>query len=110
MMSLDSHVTLAVIFSFVSMLGTLGSIYVIIHGRQNEDTNKEVANVEQFVKINYKLDELCRNQATLVKNSEKTTEVVGEIQKELVGIKHTLTDHEKTLIEHENRLNKLENK
>lgn len=94
MMSLDSHITLAVIFSFFGMLGQGFSIYAIVHSKQTEDTNKEITNVEQFVAINYKLDEVCRNQAALMKNSDKTTEIVTDIQKELISINHTLDDHE----------------
>ena len=109
MMNLDSHVTLSVIFSFFSMLGVFAAIYVVIHNRKNEDTSREVATAKQFVEVNFKLDELNRNQSMVVKNTEKSTEIIAEIQKDLIDIRHTLNAHEKELESHENRLDKLEN-
>jgi len=109
-MGLDSHITLAVVFSFLAMIGNLVGIYATFHARSTENTKKEVANAEEFVKVNFKLDQTCQRLAAIDKNTDKTTEIVGKIQTELVDIKHTLTDHEKILIEHENRLDRLEEK
>lgn len=109
-MGLDSHVTLAVVFSFVAMIGNIVGIYAIFHTRQDETTKEKVANAEEFVKVNLKLDQTCQRLMMIEKNTDKTTEVVGKMQTDLVDIKHTLTDHEKLLIQHENRLDRLEEK
>ena len=109
-MGLDSHVTLAVVFSFLAMIGNLVGIYATFHAKQTETTKEKVANAEEFVKVNLKLDQTCQRLMLIEKNTDKTTEVVSKIQTDLVDIKHTLTDHEKILIEHENRLDRLEGK
>lgn len=109
-MRLDSNVTLAVVFSFLAMISNIIGIYATFHSKTVENTKKEVATAEEFVKVNFKLDEFCRQLSDINKNTDKTTELVAKIQSELIDIKHTLTDHERILIEHENRLDRLEGK
>lgn len=109
-MGLDSHVTLAVVFSFLAMLSNIAGIYIAFHTRATENTKKEVANAEEFVKVNFKLDEFCQRLAAIDKNTDKTTDIVSKTQVEIMEIKHTLTDHAKILESHEDRLNKLEGK
>lgn len=100
-MNLNSTITLAVVFSLFSMIGTLGNLYSQYHNRNNETTNKEVTTAQEFVKINFRLDEFSRKLTDIDRNTDKTTEIVGNIQKEIIDIKHTLRDHEQ-------RLNRLE--
>ena len=104
MMSLDSHITLAVIFSFISMIGTLGSIYAIIHSKQNEDTTREVSDAKEFLKINMKLDEFCRQLSTLAKNSDKTSDTLAVLQQHIVKIDGRLSEFDRRITDIEEKI------
>ena len=55
-MNLDSHVTLSVVFSFISMIGTIIAIYAVIHTRNKEGQEKEVEMTKNFTRLEVKLD------------------------------------------------------
>lgn len=114
--------------SGIAMLGNLLAIYVIFQKskeknlkaqkedsrrdlkKQEEESQKDLAIEKNFLKLNLKLDETCRNIAAISRNSDKTTEIMNSVQKHLIVVDTRLEQHEKYLEDHDTRLKILEGK
>ena len=81
MMNLDSHITLAVIFSFIAMVGNGFSIYAIVHTRNKEGQEKEVEMTKNFTRLEVKMDA----QKTSTENIGRTVEKMDNKQEELIN-------------------------
>jgi len=72
----DSTVSIALILSVVSLACTLISTLGGSRKRQKEEVEAEIERratmKEEFVKINFKLDEFCRRLDEIVKRYDKT--------------------------------------
>lgn len=86
-MTMNDSVSIALIISIVSLACTLISTLGGSKKRQKEDIEAEIERrasmKEEFVKVNFKLDEFCRRLDEIVKRYDKTDE--------------RLTDHEKRI-------------
>ncbi len=79
MMNLDSHVTLAVVFSFFAMLGQGFSIYAIIHSRNKEGHEKDNEMVKNFTRLEVKMDSYNSRIDSIDKTVEKSDAKLDEI-------------------------------
>ena len=77
-MTADSTISVALLLSVVSLACTLISTFGGSRKRQKEEMEAEIARrasmKEEFVKVNFKLDEFCRRLDELVKRFDKTEE------------------------------------
>ena len=77
-MNADSTISIALLLSVVSLACTLISTFGGSRKRQKEEIEAEIARrasmKEEFVKVNFKLDEFCRRLDELVKRFDKTEE------------------------------------
>lgn len=103
--------------SGIAMIGNLLAIYVIFQKskeksskKQEEESQKDMAIEKNFLKVNLKLDETCRNIADISRNSDKTTEIMNSVQKHLIVVDTRLEHQEKDIEDHEERLKLLEGK
>lgn len=97
MIELDSHVTLAVIFSFIAMLGQGFSIYAILHTHTKEGTEKEVKMATVFGKLDTKLDFLSQRVDGISRNVEKSDQKLDDIANTLVRQDERLDNLEKRI-------------
>lgn len=90
---MNDSVSIALIISIVSLVCTLISTFGGSRKRQKEEIESEIERratmKEEFVKVNFKLDEFCRRLEENIKRYDTTDDI--------------LTDHEK-------RINVLETK
>lgn len=86
-MTMNDSVSIALIISIVSLACTLISTIGGSHKRQKEDIEAEVERratmKEEFVKVNFKLDEFCRRLDEIVKRYDKTDEKLANHEKRI---------------------------
>lgn len=110
----DSTISLALIFLILTGLGNLVSIWATFHNQnvnrekeQNTDIEKEhqkeLNNEKNFLKINMKLEEFGRCLRDIAKSSDKTSEVLNEIQTHIVKLDGKVDNHEDRISQLEER-------
>lgn len=110
----DSTISLALIFMILTGLGNLVSIWATFHNQnmnrekeQNTDIEKEhqkeLNNEKNFLKINMKLEEFGRCLRDIAKSSDKTSEVLNEIQTNIVKLDGKVDNHEDRISQLEER-------
>ena len=110
----DSTISLALIFLILTGLGNLVSIWATFHNQkvnlvkeQNTDIEKEhqkeLSNEKNFLKINMKLEEFGRCLREIEKSSDKTSEVLNEIQTHIVKLDGKVDNHEDRISQLEER-------
>jgi len=86
-MTMNDSVSIALIISIVSLACTLISTFGGSKKRQKEDIEAEVERrasmKEEFVKVNFKLDEFCRRLDEIVKRYDKTDERLDNHEKRI---------------------------
>ena len=113
-MTADSTISLALIFLILTGLGNLVSIWATFHNqnvnRAKEQTTdiekehqKELNNEKNFLKINMKLEEFGRCLRDIAKSSDKTSEVLNEIQTHIVKLDGKVDNHEDRISQLEER-------
>lgn len=83
MINLDSHITLAVVFSFIAMLGQAVSIYAIIHTRAKEGQVKEVEMTRNFTRLEVKMDTYNSRLDNIDRTVEKSDKKLDEVSNHL---------------------------
>lgn len=87
MMTMNDSVSIALIISIVSLACTLISTLGGSKKRQKEDIEAEIERrasmKEEFVKVNFKLDEFCRRLDEIVKRYDKTDERLDNHEKRI---------------------------
>ena len=81
--NLNTTVTLTGIFSFLSALGTLATIYTVVHGSNKENTSKEVEIIKRFTTLEVKLDNFTSQVASLNQNYIRSDEKLDQLQTEI---------------------------
>jgi peptidoglycan hydrolase CwlO-like protein len=113
-MTADSTISLALIFLILTGLGNIVSIWATFHNQnvnrakeQNTDIEKEhqkeLNNEKNFLKINMKLEEFGRCLRDIAKSSDKTSEVLNEIQTHIVKLDGKVDNHEDRISQLEER-------
>ena len=86
-MTMNDSVSIALIISIVSLACTLISTLGGSKKRQKEDIEAEIERrasmKEEFVKVNFKLDEFCRRLDEIVKRYDKTDERLADHEKRI---------------------------
>lgn len=109
-MSPNTTISLSLLCSFVTMIGCIVTIYGVFRTKTKDNTAKELNIEKNFVKINMKLDEFCRNISDLVKKADASATTMSEVQRTLVAVDGRLSNHDHVLDTHEMRLRELEEK
>ena len=110
MITLDTSISVSLIFSVVSMIGVIVSMYATFHSRKDKKDEKNIDIQKQFLTLNLKLDEFGRNLVTLTRTTEKNTDIINEIRNELVRHEEQFDDMDNTIKDHEQRLRELESR
>lgn len=97
----DITVSVAFLFSCVSVIGVVVSILNTNKKNQEAEKEKELSIERNFVKVNLKLDTLCDQITSILKKQEKDSDSLGAISEKL-------TRFEVQINEHERRIEKLE--
>ena len=108
MMSLDSHVTLAVVFSFIAMIGQAVGIWANFHSRNKEGTEKEVKVATLFSRLDTKLDFLSQRVESINRSVEKQDSKLDEISIHLSRNDERLNHLDQKVEDISKRLDRLE--
>lgn len=79
MIMLGSQVALKDILSFLTVAGQLLAIYVIVHNRTKENQDKDSKMIENFTRIEVKLDSYNRRIDSIEKTVEKSDAKLDDI-------------------------------
>lgn len=109
-MQLDTTVSLSLIFSFISMVGVVVTIIGTFRSHRDNSEKKEIDIEKNFVKVNLKLDEFCRQISALTRTTEKSTDIINEIKNELARHEEQVENIEEKVEDHERRIRELEDK
>lgn len=86
-MTMNDSVSIALIISIVSLACTLISTVGGSKKRQQEEIESEIERradqKEEFVKVNFKLDEFCRRLDEIIKRYDKTDERLNDHEKRI---------------------------
>lgn len=82
-MSLNSTITLAVVFSFFALLGQAFSIYAIIHSRTKESQDKDGDMIRNFTRLEVKMDATNQRIENIDKTVEKSDAKLDDINNHL---------------------------
>lgn len=89
-MTADSTISIALLLSVVSLACTMISTFGGSRKRQKEDMEAEIARrasmKEEFVKVNFKLDEFCRRLDEVMKRFDKTEERLENHEKRITDL------------------------
>jgi predicted RNA-binding protein Jag len=109
-MKLDTTVSLSLLFSIISAIGVIVTIYGVFERQHYKSSERDIETTKNFVKVNMKLDESCRNLSDIAKTMDKTSDILNSVQRHLIDVDNRLENHDKTLAYHGERLDKLEEK
>ena len=109
-MRLDATVSLSLLFSIISAVGVIVTIFGVFERRHDKSSERDIETTKNFVKVNMKLDESCRNLSDIAKSMDKTSDILNSVQRHIIDIDNKLENHDKTLAYHDERLDKLEDK
>lgn len=115
----NTTITVTFLFSIVSVIGVLYSIYNSNRlnrkqeteqqeNTQEEEMKKAVKTAVEFAKINSKLDELCLTTKAIQLSLEKTDDELKKINITLSNHSQTIKDLEKFKTETMNKINRHE--
>lgn len=107
-MTPNDTVSLAVIFSVLSLIVAIAGLYLSAKKQKIEDAEKkqnemetenqrELKLQENFLKVNMKLDTFCDTMQQMVVKSDKNSEELRKIREQLIEDRGTLKDHEKRI-------------
>lgn len=109
-MRLDATVSLSLLFSIISTVGVIVTIFGVFERRRDKSSERDIETTKNFVKVNMKLDESCRNLSDIAKAMDKTSDILNSVQRHLIEVDNKLENHDKVLADHDERLDKLEEK
>ena len=109
-MRLDATVSLSLLFSIISAVGVIVTIYGVFERRHDKSSERDIETTKNFVKVNMKLDESCRNLSDIAKSMDKTSDILNSVQRHIIEVDNKLENHDKALAQHDERLDKLEEK
>ena len=110
MLTPETTVSIALIFSLIAAIGTISSIVSTIKKDREAETNKQVEIEKNFVKINVKLDDMLENIRKISKSSEDNAERIKEMNGVLIQCTERIQTLFKRSDDHERRINDLEKK
>ena len=96
-MRLDATVSLSLLFSIISAVGVIVTIFGVFERRHDKSFERNIETTKNFVKVNMKLDESCRNLSDIAKSMDKTSDVLNSVQRHLIDVDNRLENHDKTL-------------
>ena len=108
--SLNSGVTLAVVFSFIAMLAQLGTIYALIHTRHKEATDKEVSEARLIGDVKAQIGEIKTSFDFLFRSVDATNKTVEKSDRKLDNALSMLSEQGARLNDLERRVERLEGK
>ena len=109
-MRLDATVSLSLLFSIISTVGVIVTIFGVFERRRDKSSERDIETTKNFVQVNMKLDESCRNLSDIAKAMDKTSDILNSVQRHIIDVDNKLENHEKVLADHDERLDKLEEK
>ena len=109
-MRLDTTVSLSLLFSIISTIGVIVTIFGVFERRRDKSSERDIETTKNFVKVNMKLDESCRNLSEIAKAMDKTSDILNSVQRHIIEVDNKLENHDKVLADHDERLDKLEDK
>lgn len=109
-MRLDATVSLSLLFSIISTTGVIVTIFGVFERRHDKSSERDIETTKNFVKVNMKLDESCRNLSDIAKAMDKTSDILNSVQRHIIEVDDKLENHDKVLADHDERLDKLEEK
>jgi len=109
-MRLDATVSLSLLFSIISAIGVIVTIYGVFEKRRDKSSERDIETTKNFIKVNMKLDESCRNLSEIAKAVDKTSDILNSVQRHIIEVDNKLENHDKALADHDERLDKLEEK
>lgn len=120
-MTPETQVSLALIFLVLTFILNLTAIVISYKNRNDTKAEKREGNVEEdvrekveseknFLKLNLKLDNFGGELKTLARNTDKTSDVLNQIQQHIIVVDSQIDNHDRILEEHNQRLGNLEEK
>lgn len=89
-MTANDTVSIALLLSIVSIACTLINTFGGSKKRQRDDIEAEISRrasmKEEFVKVNFKLDEFCRRLDEVVRRFDKTEEILSDHEKRITDL------------------------
>ena len=82
----DSTVSIALVLSVVSLACTLIATLGGSKKRLEEEVERRASIKEEFVKVNFKLDEFCRRLDEIVKRYDKTEERLDNHEQRITNL------------------------
>ncbi len=107
-MRLDTTISISLLLSIISAVGVIVTIFGVFERRHDKSSERDIETTKEFVKVNMKLDESCRNLSDIAKTMDKTSDILNSVQRHLIDVDNRLENHDKTLAHHDERLDKLE--
>lgn len=108
MIMLGSQLSLKDIISFLTVVGQLLAIYVIVHNRTNEAQNKDSKMVENFTRIEVKLDSYNRRIDSIEKTVEKSDAKLDDINNHMTRTDERINSLHEVVSDLKSRVSKLE--
>lgn len=120
-MTPETQVSLALIFLVLTFILNLTAIVISYKNRNDtkaekregnveEDVRNKVENEKNFLKLNLKLDNFGGELKNLARNTDKTSDVLNQIQQHIIVVDSQINNHDRILEEHNQRLGNLEEK
>lgn len=108
MIMLGSQLSLKDIISFLTVVGQLLAIYVIVHNRTNESQDKDSKMVENFTRIEVKLDSYNRRIDSIEKTVEKSDAKLDDINNHMTRTDERINSLHEVVSDLKSRVSKLE--
>lgn len=112
MLNENITISIALIFSIISMIGVAVNIANTVKRNTEINTQKELSIEKNFAKLEVKLDEFGRLISDISKRSEKNADRIDYISQEITKqneristLFHYHDDHERRIIEMEKKIN-----
>ena len=112
MMAEDMTISIALIFSIISIAGVAVNIANTIKRNNETNTQKELSIEKNFARLEVRLDEFGRIISDISKRSEKNSDRIEYISQEITKqneristLFHYHDDHERRIIEVEKKIN-----
>lgn len=102
------HVNISDIALVISMFCNILAIAGIFLKKSSKNQEKDMQNEKNFLKINMKLDEFCRQLSAIVRNSDKSSAVIEAFQKQMISMDNQIQYHSKELEGLDERVDKIE--
>jgi hypothetical protein len=76
--------------------------------KSEDETQKRINDEKNFLQINLKLDTFNSELRTMARNSDKTSNILNQLQQHIVLNDSRLDNHDKVLEDHSERIHRLE--